>query len=134
VAIGFGEIAAVAHQAAAGRKIAKHEDGGYSMAEGQCGDPLAAADEEGIVADHQSAGAQPCQASKSLIEVGIAGGLQDGQLQSHGAGRRLQCRALGEAGICRIDQQGDRGRGGDRFAQQLQPLRRNFDVQRGSPR
>jgi hypothetical protein len=93
-----------------------------------------AGNKEGILANHQSADAQPCQARESLIEVVIATGLQDRELQSEFTGRVLEGRALGGAPIVRMDQQGDGGCRGHHLAQQLQPLRRDLHVQRGHSR
>ena len=81
LAVGFGKISPVAHQAAGRRKIAKHRrwrarHGGEVNAAICLLRPM----KKASLPIDQSAGAQPCQAGKSLIEVVIAGGLQDGEL------------------------------------------------------
>ena len=60
------------------------------MAERQCGELFAPADEEWIGADHEPAGSQLDQGCEDRIEVAFGAGMQDMELQPEGAGRRLQ--------------------------------------------
>ena len=87
--------AAVAHQAAGRGELAILVDRGHRVAERQCGELLAPADEECIGADHEPAGPQLGQGCKDRIEVAFGAGMQDMELQPEGAGRRLQRLSIG---------------------------------------
>ena len=95
------------------------------MPESQCTELFAAAIEERVSANHKAACAQLDQADKNRIEVAVATGMQDLELQPEGVGRRLHVSryGFGTSRLGRIDQHGDDGRRWNHSVQQLQPLR-----------
>ena len=60
------------------------------MADRQCDELFAPADEEWIGADHERAGSQLDQGCEGRVEVAFGACVQDMELQPEGAGRRLQ--------------------------------------------
>src|SRR6266545_5058554 len=89
------QTAAIAHQAAGGGKLAVLEDRGHRVADRQCGELLAPAIEQSIIADRQRACPQSGQGCEDRIEVAFGARLQDMGLQPDRAGRRLQLSRLG---------------------------------------
>ena len=88
------------------------------MAERQCGELFSTAIEEWIGADHESTGSQLEQGCKDRIEVVFGARMQDMELQSQRAGRRLRLSHFGlDSGISRVDEQGEKGRRGEQFVQ-----------------
>jgi ABC transporter substrate binding protein len=116
--------ASVTHQAAGRDECAILEDRAHRVADRQCGELFAPANEECIGADHERTGPQLGQGCKDRIEITFGAGMQDMELQSEGAGRRLYLSRLGRGtGTGRVDEQGHDGSRWDYLGQQLQPLR-----------
>jgi hypothetical protein len=91
----FLSIAAVAHQTSGRGERAPLEDRGYSVVDRQCGELLGPAVEDCIGADHERAGSQLGQGCEDRIEIAFGVGMQDMQLHSEDAGRRLQVSQYG---------------------------------------
>ena len=106
MAKGLRKIRSVAQQATAGGEFAIMVDRWHCMANRQCGELFDSSVEESTDAEHKPACPQLGQGHESGIELAFAAGLQDPELQSEGARRRLDvfCRGLGK-GKGRIDEQ-----------------------------
>src|SRR5215204_5188995 len=78
----LGEIAAVAHQAASGRERAKDKDRRQRVAHCQRSKALRQTDEEAISRDYEPPDLQGGELRKDGIEVALALGVQNVQVQS----------------------------------------------------
>ena len=103
------------------------------MAERQCAELFAPADEQCIGSDHEPVGPQLGQGCEYRIEVALGAGVQDMELQPEGAGRRLQVFRYGlcNKGAGRVDEKRNDVRRGYQLAQQFQPLRPQLRVHVG---
>ena len=127
--------ASVAHQAAGRGELAILVDRGHRVAERQCGELFAPADEERR--RRRSRARQPAvgpSVAKAVVEIAFGAGAA-----GHGAAARVcgpppACLSTGsrQTGIGRIDEQRNDGRRGDQLVQQLQPLRPDLHAQRWS--
>ena len=105
------------------------------MAERQRGKLFAMADEKRATTDNETACFQLHQLCEDFIEVAFAAGIQDMDLQPHGAGgrRNRARRGFRNSGLGRIDKERhDAGRW-EQFVQQLKPLRRDLYIRLGHP-
>jgi hypothetical protein len=129
-AIRFSKTASVTHQATGHDELAAFEDRRHGVADGQCGELFAPANEEWIAANHEPARSQFDQLCEDPIEVTVGAGIQDVELQAEGTSRCLHPLrvALGKSGIGWVDEQGYDALRGDELVQQLQPLRRYLNV------
>src|SRR5712691_2530129 len=79
----------------------------HSVVDRQCGELLGPAIEDCIGADHERAGSQLGQGCEDRIEIAFGAGMQDMQLHSEDAGRRLQVSQYGLGiGIGWVDERG----------------------------
>ena len=106
------------------------------MACRQGGELSAPAIEEGIGADHETAGSLLDQGCECRFELALAACPQHKDLQPEGAGRRLQVSSigLGENRIGRVDEERNDGFAGQQVMQQLKLLLRYHAGQCGDAR
>jgi hypothetical protein len=91
---------------------------------------------EGVGADDEGVRSVARKRRKRGIDLADGAGVEDVDLQPHGASRRFhasQCR-LGSRSIVRIDEHGHPRRTGHKLTQQLQPLRRQLGREKIDPR
>ena len=86
----LAEIAAVAHQPAGEREVARLRDRRHLVAHGERGKLLAAVGEVGIGAEDQSAGAALARGGEQAVELGLGARLQHDQLDAEALRRGLQ--------------------------------------------
>src|SRR5262249_12662710 len=131
----FLSIAAVAHQTSGRGERSPLEDRGHSVVDRQGGELLGPAIEDCIGADHERAGSQLGQGREDRIEIAFGAGMQDMQLHSEDAGRRLQVSQYGLGiGIGWVDERGNDGRRWYQLVRQLQSFRHYLHVQLGHAR
>ena len=122
------QAGSVAHQPAGFGIFARRICRGDRVARRQVGQLHTPADEKGVGADEERVGPLARKRCEGRIDLAAGAGVEDLDLQPHGAGGRFHVsqRGLGSRGIGRIDEHGHTGRSGHQLTQELQPLRRQL--------
>src|SRR5262249_47325523 len=115
------DTAPVAHQAARGYEIAIDQDRRDAVVDRKRCELFAPTLKIRILSYDKSAGPQLEHFQEHLIEVAFTGGINKMEIKPQGAGRVLEF--IRRKGIAWIDQDRETGCRGDRFVQQLEPLR-----------
>src|SRR5665213_61035 len=133
-AIGVGKIGSIAHQSAALGGCSAGIDRRDRMLRRQRDDLRAAADKERPCSDNERAGALFGERGERGVDLGWRAGLGDDEPATESARSGLGPFRLRQAfRIVRVRQQGDDGRRGNQFMQQLQPFTRQIDREPGDP-
>ena len=99
------------------------------MLHSQCCEPFALADEYPVSCDHESARLQLGQSGKGSIEIVLAAGIEDVDLDSERAGCCLKISRLSfRVGIVRIDERANSCRPGHYVVQEFQSLWLQFNA------
>src|SRR6516225_2940972 len=84
------KAAIIAHQAPGRGEFAKLKDRGHAMTHRQRGEMFAAADEQSVGADHETAGLEFEQSGEGGVEIALAAGIENRNVQSQCARRLLK--------------------------------------------
>ena len=105
------------------------------MARRQLGQLDTPADEEGVAADEEGVGPLAHKSCEGRIDLAAGAGVEDLDLQPHGAGSRFHVsqRGLGSRSIGRIDEHGNTSGSGHQLTQELQPLCRQLAREKIDP-
>jgi hypothetical protein len=105
------------------------------MADRQCGEMFAPADEKSVGADHEAAGLQFEQPGEDRLEIALGAGTENLEVEPQRAGRRLEISRLDFGiGIGSVDERANGCRRRDHAVQQLQSLRLQLRAQCGHAR
>ena len=128
-------VGSVAHQPADFGIFARRICRGDRVARRQVDQLDTPAGEEGVGADEEGVGPLARKSCEGRIDLAAGAGVEDLDLQPHGAGSRFHVsqRGLGSRGIGRIDEHGHTSGSGHQLAQQLQPLCRQLGIEKIDP-
>ena len=93
------------------------------------------ADEKGVGADEEGVGPLAHKCCEGRIDFAAGAGVEDLDLQPHGAGSRFHVsqRGLGNRSIGRIDEHGHASGCGHQLTQEVQPLCRQLTIEKIDP-
>ena len=125
----------VAHQPAGFGKFAPRICRGDRVVRRQVDQLDTPAVEKGVGADEEGVGPLAHKSCEGRIDLAAGAGVEDLDLQPHGAGSRFHVshRGLGSRGIGRIDEHGHTSGRGHQFAQEFQPLCRQLPLKKLIP-